>query len=106
MFLIWSNEHNAWWRPEGFGYITTLAEAGIYNGDEALRILISSAHGSPPGQPKEVIIPYPMSSNLPDPAVGAALDGVVLTYHLELNRDEKGDPITHVDPRPGTHGSR
>lgn len=29
--LIWSDEHRAWWRPDGMGYTTKVAEAGLYN---------------------------------------------------------------------------
>lgn len=29
--IIWSNEHRAWWRPNGRGYTTVKSEAGIYN---------------------------------------------------------------------------
>lgn len=28
LWLIWSYEHDAWWKPGGFGYTSTLAEAG------------------------------------------------------------------------------
>lgn len=27
---IWSDEHGAWWRPNGIGYTMKTAEAGIY----------------------------------------------------------------------------
>lgn len=32
---IWSNEHRAWWRPEGCGYTTNVNEAGIYTFKDA-----------------------------------------------------------------------
>ena len=38
-FLIWSIEHNAWWRPASCGYTQVLAEAGRYDRDEANQIL-------------------------------------------------------------------
>jgi hypothetical protein len=35
LFLIWSIEHNAWWRPERCGYTLRAAEAGRYPVSEA-----------------------------------------------------------------------
>ncbi len=43
-FLIWSNEHEAWWRPNSAGYTTFLERAGRYTKDEALRICRSAGH--------------------------------------------------------------
>lgn len=28
MYLIWSYEHNAWWKPNRWGYTTNIKEAG------------------------------------------------------------------------------
>jgi hypothetical protein len=37
-FLIWSNEHAAWWRPESRGYTDSIASAGLYTDEEATEI--------------------------------------------------------------------
>lgn len=37
MYLIWSNEHRAWWRPNGRGYTSDLAAAGRYSREDAMR---------------------------------------------------------------------
>lgn len=37
-YLIWSNEHRGWWRPNSMGYTTGLRNAGHYTRDNALRI--------------------------------------------------------------------
>lgn len=37
-YLIWSNEHDAWWGPNERGYTRTLAGAGIYSREDAIRI--------------------------------------------------------------------
>lgn len=37
-YLIWSNEHDAWWGPDGWGYTRTLAGAGRYSREDAIRI--------------------------------------------------------------------
>ena len=36
-YLIWSNEHRAWWRPNSRGYTLQLEKAGRYSRDEALK---------------------------------------------------------------------
>jgi hypothetical protein len=38
-FLIWSEEHGAWWRPGRMGYTTSIREAGRYSLDEATEIV-------------------------------------------------------------------
>lgn len=37
-YLIWSNEHTAWWRPESAGYTVSIDHAGRYSRDEAMKI--------------------------------------------------------------------
>jgi hypothetical protein len=39
LFVIWSIEHEAWWRPGWAGYTPVLAEAGRYDQAEADEIL-------------------------------------------------------------------
>jgi hypothetical protein len=34
-WLVWSNEHRAWWRPKRCGYTEHLAGAGLYTEKEA-----------------------------------------------------------------------
>jgi hypothetical protein len=38
-FLIWSIEHNAWWRPREIGYTRVLSEAGTYDRTRASEIV-------------------------------------------------------------------
>lgn len=38
-FVIWSIEHDAWWRPASCGYTRSVAEAGVYGEVEAREIL-------------------------------------------------------------------
>lgn len=38
-FVIYSREHNAWWRAGGAGYTRFPAEAGLYTLEEAFRIV-------------------------------------------------------------------
>lgn len=58
MYLIWSIEHTAWWKPSSRGYTRHKSEAGRYSLDEAVKI----ANGANCGceglvGPKEAIVP-------------------------------------------------
>jgi hypothetical protein len=38
-YVIWSIEHQAWWRPGWMGYCVSLHDAGLYTQREAAEIL-------------------------------------------------------------------
>jgi hypothetical protein len=45
-YLIWSEEHGAWWRPCSAGYTPSMAKAGRYSHKDAQAIVDSAnAHG-------------------------------------------------------------
>jgi hypothetical protein len=44
-YLIWSNEHVAWWRPESCGYTVSIADAGRYSRDDAMKICKGANYG-------------------------------------------------------------
>lgn len=44
-YVVWSNEHRAWWGPDHRGYYTKLAAAGRYSREEALKICIGARGG-------------------------------------------------------------
>lgn len=44
-WLIWSNEHDAWWGPNSMGYRLNRGEAGRYSFDEARTIVLSANRG-------------------------------------------------------------
>lgn len=51
-FLIWSWEHNMWWRPNHAGYTELVEEAGRYSLAEAAEITVPHY---PPGEEVAVI---------------------------------------------------
>lgn len=63
-WLIWSNEHDAWWRPNHAGYTFKVVEAGLYSYAEALKITAQANLACGPivddtglkGRPKETMV--------------------------------------------------
>lgn len=56
-YLIWSNEHRAWWGPGARGYAEMIAQAGRYSRDEAIKICARAQDGRghmANGQPPEI----------------------------------------------------
>ncbi len=41
-YLVWSIQHNSWWRPAEFGYTSKIKEAGTYTEKEAKDICIKA----------------------------------------------------------------
>ncbi|MFP1683387.1 hypothetical protein ACLD0W_12815 [Alloalcanivorax sp. C16-1] len=67
-WLVWSNEHNAWWRPNARGYTLETTEAGRYTFDEARDICINArprsgakSEAEKAGDPPEVMVLAPES---------------------------------------------
>lgn len=58
-YLVWSNQHRAWWRPNSCGYTTDIRSAGRYSRDEAISISGQSRDGwgKPNDLPEELAIP-------------------------------------------------
>lgn len=54
-YLIWSNEHRAWWRADSCGYTTALEAAGRYHRTEAIEICAGAHVGWRPGSPPSEI---------------------------------------------------
>lgn len=57
-YLIWSREHNSWWRPNRRGYTTNIKSAGHYSFTEALEICFGANYFVNDHQPpNETIVP-------------------------------------------------
>jgi hypothetical protein len=56
-FLIWSNQHKSWWRPNSQGYTYFVEKAGRYNREQAMRIAAQTWRHAENGPPDEIAIP-------------------------------------------------
>lgn len=58
LYLVWSNQHRAWWRPNSAGYTDDVKRAGRYSRAEAMSISFHGRDGwdSPKGVPDELAI--------------------------------------------------
>jgi hypothetical protein len=45
-YLVWSNEHMAWWGSRRVGYVESLRKAGRYTYEEAMDICVGAAPGA------------------------------------------------------------
>lgn len=58
-YVIWSNEHRAWWGPNRWGYTPHLREAGLYPRGEALMIARTAGIARQPfTNPNEIALPF------------------------------------------------
>jgi hypothetical protein len=67
-YLIRSHQHNAWWKPGGWGYTTSLFEAGRFSEDTASDLLRwdQFREWQADGKPNEVIILAPTDEQMRD----------------------------------------
>lgn len=49
VYLIWSNEHQAWWGPDRCGYVRAVTQAGRYSRSEAIEICKRAIPGTAAG---------------------------------------------------------
>ncbi len=58
-WIVWSNEHEAWWGSNRSGYYENVADAGRYTYAEAVEICKSRSECVHPSLPPELIQPSP-----------------------------------------------
>lgn len=58
-YLIWSNEHAAWWRPNRLGYTAIISQAGRYSREEAETICERANQHRQGKEPHEVMVLAP-----------------------------------------------
>lgn len=51
LYLIWSDEHRAWWRPGSRGYTRHVKTAGRYSRDAAMKLCRDAQAGLDPNDP-------------------------------------------------------
>jgi hypothetical protein len=61
-WVVWSEEHGAWWGPGRHGYTTSLAKAGRYDRDEARVIAAEANRYCAAGTFHEVALPDPLTA--------------------------------------------
>jgi hypothetical protein len=61
-WVIWSEEHGAWWKAHSTGYTRQLSEAGRYEAAKAEEIVTRANKYCEPGTFNEVGLPDPMQS--------------------------------------------
>lgn len=49
-YVIWSFEHDAWWKPGRSGYTQDLYQAGLYTAEDAARIVEDANRFIEPGE--------------------------------------------------------
>ncbi len=67
IYLIWSNEHRAWWGPGRHGYTTNTDMAGRYSEVEATEIVLNAnRYQKPDLPPNEIMVLAPAEPDLSD----------------------------------------
>lgn len=64
LYLIWSNEHNSWWRENSLGYTGNINEAGRYSYFEALDICNQANYGWDTGRLKSLPNELPIAEDI------------------------------------------
>jgi len=59
-WVVWSEEHGAWWRPGHWGYTRSLRQAGRYDRAEAMDIAARGNIACDPPAFNEVAMPDPL----------------------------------------------
>lgn len=70
-YLLWANDRQMWWLPDGWGYTANRTEAGTFSEAEAVRFVIQSAHAGRVSEATVMIAAAP-STEEPDRTLTAA----------------------------------
>lgn len=97
-WLIWSNDHKAWWRPDSAGYTSVMADAGRFDTAKAFKVCRANDYraGSTLDhdcQPAEMIYPAP-----PEPTGTHAEKGGDAIANRKRSMDSEGPSATGASP--------
>ena len=91
-YLLWANDRDMWWLPDGWGYTANRTEAGTFSETEAVRFVIQSAHA---GRVSEATVMIAATPSTEEP------DRTLTLRDLSLNTEASVfpvDPPTLVEP--------
>jgi hypothetical protein len=60
LWVIWSEEHRAWWGAARWGYVVRLTDAGRYTEAEAREIVKQANRAIAPPRFNEIAVPDPL----------------------------------------------
>lgn len=62
-YLIWSQEHGAWWGRDAMGYTRSILNAGRYSHAEAIQMVKDANAHLPPGDFNEIELVDPLAGD-------------------------------------------
>jgi hypothetical protein len=101
-YLIYSYEHDAWWRPNRMGYTRNIGEAGVYDLSDAARIVAHANRYRPKDSPNEAVITEQLARAIiatHNSALRDALDELVPASERDRDENEREDVEAQmIDP--------
>ncbi len=76
-YCVWSNEHNAWWKPNHSGYTQSVEGAGLYPYDEAIDICNRANYGWDMDSIKRIPNELPIEVSIARKLTGGAWEGEI-----------------------------
>lgn len=105
LFIVWSNEHRAFWRPHRCGYTTHIEDAGRYSEEEAIAICrgwnYRSGSVTQSGVAPEIYMPAPEALERAREELLAALRELMPERVCLTNRNIRDDMIIPCDVHIG-----
>lgn len=87
-WLVYSREHNLWWRPNASGYTHHMSEAGRYSQADATKHCLSRSRGD--DGPPEFMVPAPETLDHHDELVAALKELSFAEAHYRQMHDYYG----------------
>jgi hypothetical protein len=105
-YLLWSNKHAMWWRPDGRGYTEEIAEAGAYTEAEAVMNVLRSAL-SMDRDKVTLMVAAPPGWTPPAPEFGMFATGPLVDVLAKFFESSRNRAMTEMRlPDPGGEAAR